>query len=630
LLVFDDVWSQEDAAIFDGVGVNCRRIVTTRIPDAAIRITTPVLKLQELAFAASEQLLERHCEKAREKFGDRLDPVLRAIAGLPLTLVLVGKNLYRISYKMGPAAANEFLEKLLRPDERLKLQVEDSQDQGPLGPGEHLTLDRVMNLTISRLTPEQVVALRALTVFPPKANTFSLPAGRVVAVREERFEALVSSGLVEPYGQMDGRFTIHQAIVDFARQGRSGDKGAYRRMTNYFIDCVSANTKHDQPAWTWVAALRPEGDNLRAALAWTVSARETRLGMRLMAALWPYWYHTSQFRRARDLAEQVLDLPEPPDASQDDHLLRAKLLNDAGNYAYNMSDLDTAERLHTWAKAIRVKFSEEALTAGSLNNLGLVLRERGNYVKARHLFLRAKDLNERTQHEEWRLWRGMNLNNLGVTSARAGDLDRALKEQLDAVEAFRSVPDEWGVAMAQTDLAEVLIELGQADKAELILDGILPKRVSDDDAKAVAAVLRAQAAIQLSRGKAGKARTLLLASMNLSAPISDRLGQGKCLERLIIAAYEAADFALSARAEGALQAYQEASGVRTASRVAARLQQILTATTSGDFDQECAAARDAARSMASGGLVALLEALGPAVNEVVTEQVVIGALRERS
>jgi tetratricopeptide (TPR) repeat protein len=338
--------------------------------------------------------------------------------------------------------------------------------------------------------------------------------------------------------------------------------------------------------------------------------------MQLMAALWPYWYRTSQFQRARDLAERVLQLPDPPDASHEDRVLRSQLLNDTGNYAYNMSDLNAAERLHRDALQIREELDEEGLCAGSWNNLSLVIRERGDYPGARAMLERALDINERTRHTKWQLWRAMNFSNLGLTSARLGEFQRAHDEQLRAVADFHALGNSWGVDMARTDLSEVLVELDQVPEAQDLLRHVIPKRAVEHDNKAVAAALRAEAAIELHEGNASTACQLLLAAIALSTPVSDRLGEGKALERLVIAAAKASDTTLAARAHGALLAYQELTGVRaddaTAELCKTSVADAQRSAGSDVWGSSVAEAHDAA----SRGLVHLIDALGSAVQDI--------------
>jgi tetratricopeptide (TPR) repeat protein len=620
LLVFDDVWLPEDAVLFKEIGQNCRRILTTRIPRVAHLFAQPTLHVPELDRVASEKLLERHCPGAREAFGRSLDSVLDAVAGVPLTLVLVGTALYDSWKTMGVGAAQEFLAQVAEEDAWLDLSTDEIPGgQRPLA-GKRATLRRIIGLTAKRLTRQELDALGAVSAFPPKVNTFSRPAGEHVAGDAKRFAALASNGLVELYGSTADRFTMHQAIVDFARQAQEGNSAAYRRMAEYYIEYVRESAKDDWSAW--VAALRPEADNLRTALLWTTESQETRLAMQLMAALWPYWYRTNQFQRARDLAERVLQLPDPSDASHEDRVLRSQLLNDTGNYAYNTSDLTAAERLHRDALRIRQELDEEGLCAGSWNNISLVLRERGDYQGARAMLERALDINERTRHSKWRLWRAMNLSNLGLTSARLAEYARARDEQLRAVADFDSLGNDWGIDMARTDLAEVLVELGQVPEAQQLLSQVIPRRAAENDSKAVAGVLRAEAAIELHEGNGDPACQLLLAAIALAAPVSDRLGEGKALERLVIAAAKASDTTLAARAHGALLAYQELTGVRSDAATAQLCQTSVDVIQRSSGSDVWASAVSGAHGVAASGLVHLIDALGSAVQDVDGNQIV--------
>jgi tetratricopeptide (TPR) repeat protein len=627
LLVFDDVWLPEDAVVFKEIGHNCRRVLTTRIPEVAHIFAQPTLRVPELDRVASEKLLERHCPGARQALGTSIDPVLDTVDGVPLALVLVGMALYHIWNTLGIGAAYDFLAQVAQDDAWLDLSTDEiPAGERPLA-GKRATLRRVIDLTAKRLTHKEIEALGALTAFPPKANTFSRPAGQYVAGDSKSFATLASNGLVELFDPTGDRFTMHQAIADYARQAHKGNSAAYLRMAEYYIEYIKDRPRDDWSAW--IAALRPEADNLRTALLWTTDVKETRLAMQLMAALWPYWYRTNQFQRARDLAQRVLQLPDPPDATHEDRVLRSQLLNDTGNYAYNMSDLNEAERLHRNALRIREELGEEWLCAGSWNNLSLILRERGDYLGARAMLNRALEINERTRHQHWQLWRAMNFNNLGLTSARLGEYTRARDEQLRAVADFDSLSnDDWGVAMARTDLAEVLVELGTLPEAEGLLRQALPQRAADHDNKAVAAVLRAQAAIELHRVNPENACNLLLAAISLAAPISDRLGEGKALEKLVIAAAKALDTTLAARAQGALMAYQELTGVRTDEATAELCRKSAAEIKRTAGSDVWASAVTEAHDTASRGLVHLIDALGSPVLDVDSNQIVEELLRK--
>ncbi|WP_369254647.1 NB-ARC domain-containing protein [Geodermatophilus amargosae] len=614
LLVFDDVWSREDALLFKDIGTNCVHLLTTRIPKVAALFADQATVVDQLDRRASLELVEHHCRGAHQMFGEDLEAVLTVVDGLPLTLVLVGVKLRQEVAELGSDAGREFLHDVLSAEERLQLPLDLPQQDLPLVGSRHRTLQAVIGLTTEGLEPDELDALRALTAFPPKANTFSREAARHVAGGRRHVDVLRSNGLLELVDVQGRRMTMHQAIADFARRGQEGDDDAFGRMAEYFVDYVGREVQ-GSPSDSWVDTLDAESENIRAALEWTIRRGHSHLGLRMMAALWPYWYERSLFARGRDLADRILAIPPTQDADEVEYrILRAKVLNDAGNFAYNMADLSGAEKLHTEALAIRTSLGEEALTAGSKNNLGLVLRERGDHEAARASFEEALEINERTRHTQWRLWRGMNLNNLGILDYRLGRFVDARDRQCESVAQFDEMGHAWGRAMARLDLAQCLIALGDPDVPGM-LAALLEERWAVRDDKAVATALRALGDLALRNAAPAAASRLFLAALQLSAPLSDRLGEGIALQGLVLASHAVEDCRLGGRASGALRGYQEISGVVPPPWQVRRLtdaQQDLRRVDPAGYDREAAAGRQ----VATAGMSHLRDALGSAVPDL--------------
>ncbi|MGH8060042.1 MAG: NB-ARC domain-containing protein, partial [Candidatus Entotheonellia bacterium] len=129
LLVADDAWQVEAALACKLGGPNCAHLVTTRLPEVALRFaggeTTVVHELNEddgltlLARLASE-VVEAEPNEARE--------LVRAVGGLPLALILMG-NYLRVQMHSGqPRRLRTALDRLRRTEERLRL----AQPQVPL------------------------------------------------------------------------------------------------------------------------------------------------------------------------------------------------------------------------------------------------------------------------------------------------------------------------------------------------------------------------------------------------------------------------------------------------------------------------------------------------------------------
>jgi len=628
LLVFDDVWLREDALTFKDIGTNCVRLLTTRIPRVAALFADNPTPVDELDRAASIALVEAQCPGAHARFTADLDAVIDVAGGLPLTLVLVGTRLREELAENGSDAAREFLRSVPSAGRLLDLELDLPKQELPLLGKRHRTLQAVISLTTDGLDQAELQALRALTAFPPKANTFSRDAASYVAGDRGPVNALRSVGLIELADAEGRRLTMHQAIVDFARRGQEGDADAFQRMAEYFIEYAEREVR-DSPSDTWVGDLEPEFENIRSALEWAIRSRASYTGLRMMAALWPYWYERSLFARARELANRVLSL-NPPEgmAEQREYmLLRAKVLNDTGNFAYNMASLVEAERHHSEALRIRTVLGEEGLTAGSKNNLGLIERERGRYAAGRALFEEALEINERTHHEQWRLWRGMNLNNPGITSYRLAAFDEARDRQIESVRQFEEIGHVWARAMARLDLAETLVAAGSPGARELIRE-LLQERHQARDEKAVATALRARGGLGLLDGDGEGARRQFIAAFQLSLPLADGLGQGAALQGMVLACAQTHDCRFGARASGVLQAFGELTSVAPAPWRAEKIrdaQASLRRTHREEYESDFSASY----AIASTGMPHFTDALGRDVLAVSPGREVLDILDEQ-
>jgi tetratricopeptide (TPR) repeat protein len=614
LVVFDDVWEREDALTFRPIGENCARLLTTRIPKVGTLFSSSPIPVLELTHSESLALIEKYCTGAADRYGELLSRVVDAISGLPLTLVLVGQNI-REQENYGTDAANEFLEGILSAQARLALELDLSPDEMPHVKRSERTLRSVVELSTADLSPQAIAALSALTTFPPKANSFPRKAAELLVRGRQNLQTLMEHGLVEKADMEGRRLTMHQALFDFARRSQEGDAEAFREMAEYFILYVDREVKGSSQEW--VHTLEPEFENLRSVLQWAVRERQSFLGLRLMAALWPYWYERNLFQRARDLAGRILEIPLDDDASAEHLLLRAKVLNDAGNYAYNMADLDEAEALHRDALQIRQRFGRDDLVAGSKNNLGLLLRERGEYSQALQLFKEALDGNRGTLHENWQLWSGMNCNNLGITHYRLAEHGAAQKYQRESIDYFESAGSPWAAGMARINLVESLIETDGKDVDELLSQTLRDRWLVRDD-KAVASAVRCYGELALRAQDATKARRLYLTAFKLSEPLADGLGEGAALDGLVVAAEACGDLVLGARAAAAAQAYRERSGVAQApwrARIVTGAQTTLNNFDTNRFEELFRASYDVAK----GGPSQLGVALGASHAEVSPE-----------
>src|SRR6266487_3246952 len=245
LLVIDDAWSVEAALNFKLGGPNCAHLVTTRLPEVAeVFAADGNIVVQELGEDDGLTLLERLAPRVVETVPDEARELVHAVGGLPLPLTLMGKYL-RIQMRTGqPRRLLTALERLHRVEERLQLsQPQAGLEHHPsLSDSVPLSLLEVIKISDEALDEEARQALRALTVFPSKPNTFSEEAALAVAATSTKtIDTLTDFGLLESSGP--SRYTLHQAISDYTRT-KLTDELVYERMVEFFIHFVE-NRKTD-------------------------------------------------------------------------------------------------------------------------------------------------------------------------------------------------------------------------------------------------------------------------------------------------------------------------------------------------------------------------------------------------
>ncbi len=262
LLVIDDAWKFEEGLTFKVGGPRCAHLVTTRIPEIASQFAHDgATVVRELSEDDSVTLLARLAPEVVAYKPDQVRSLLRSVGGLPLALTLMGNYLRTQAYPgNGPSRRLQAaLDRLQHAEKRLWLAQPQAFAECPpnLRPDMPLSLHVIIGMSYQHLDEQAQYALRALSLFPAKPNTFSEEAALAVsAVPPETLDMLTSAGLLEGGG--NGRYTLHQVIADYA-QVQLADTTAEGRMVEFFVSYVEANK-------TDYEALEVESDNILAAL----------------------------------------------------------------------------------------------------------------------------------------------------------------------------------------------------------------------------------------------------------------------------------------------------------------------------------------------------------------------------
>jgi transcriptional regulator with XRE-family HTH domain len=219
LLVIDDAWHLEDALALQVGGPNCAHLVITRFPGIATEIAGEgATVIRELSEHEGMMLLRMLAPRVVDHEEQKALELVNAAGGLPLALTLMGRYLHTQAYTGQPRRIAAALERLSHAEERLQL----SEARGPrdrhssLPKTPSLSLRSVFDVTYQQLDHEARAALSALSVFPPKPNSFSEETALVVAnCTRNTLDTLLDAGLLET--SAPGWCMLHPVVADYVR-----------------------------------------------------------------------------------------------------------------------------------------------------------------------------------------------------------------------------------------------------------------------------------------------------------------------------------------------------------------------------------------------------------------------------
>lgn len=380
LLIIDDAWTAPAALTFKIGGDNCAHLLTTRSQEIALDFAAAHAQVvQELGAAEGLALLATFVPAMVANEPEAAQALVQAAGGLPLALTLMGRYLQKESLTGQPRRLRAALERLQETKSRLQLEQPVSPlEQQPSLSGSSLSLWASIEISEKMLDETTQRAFRALSLFPPKPNTFSEEAAQqVMAAPPETLDKLNDAGLVESLGP--GRYALHQTIADYARV-LFADPAAAARMAHYYVDYVETRER----AYT---ALDLEKNNVHAALEIAARQELPAVLVRGVNACYHFW----DVRGLYDLAQNWLEQAEPharalfeaaPSAAGP---LVTTLLY-LGRTAIRRGDYALAEKRLQEGIALAQTSGRDELHSLLLRSLGVVAAMGGDYEQAKACF----------------------------------------------------------------------------------------------------------------------------------------------------------------------------------------------------------------------------------------------------
>jgi predicted ATPase/DNA-binding CsgD family transcriptional regulator len=443
--------------------------------------------------------------------------ICRRLDGLPLAIELAAARATMLS----PAAMRA------RLDHRLPLLTDGPRDQ----PERLQTMRAGIAWSYDLLAPEQRRLFRRLAVFAGGCPLAAVEAGDQTVM--DLVAALVDSSLVQRAGApaaTEPRFTMLETIREYAWEQLTvaGEEDATRRThAEYFRDLAeqAAPAIRGAEQQHWRDLLEVELDNFRTALEWTLrdttAARDTLTGLRLVGALWYFWFQRGLAGEGRRWLARALERT-PGQGGRG----RAEALLGAGTLAWRQGDNAAArtyldESVQLWREAV-----DDSGLAEALHVLGHVRFDQLEYAAARALFVESLAGYQRARDTVGGL---PLLSDLGLVAYHEGDYAEAEAVLLDSLQRYRRHGLKDRVAGALNALGDLARLAGDLERAAGSYEESLELWRELRGTPGIASALHKLGQVSRCTGDLTRARARVLESLELQRELGNRQGIGECL-----------------------------------------------------------------------------------------------------
>jgi predicted ATPase/DNA-binding CsgD family transcriptional regulator len=386
-------------------------------------------------FVERAKLRSPHFELTEENAG-AVAQICRRLDGMPLAVELAAARVRALSLEQISQRLEDSL-RLLRGDSRS-------------APQRQRTLRATLEWSHNLLSAEEQMLLRRLSVF---AGGWTLEAAEeAVGTSEhvgeedvlELISKLVDKSLVVAEVGARGveRYRLLEPVKQYARERleESGEAEAFRRRHAEFFLALAQDAAPEligAHQRAWAERLEADHDNMRAALSWSLE-REPETALRLAAKLAGFWQMRARFVEGSEWLEAALRQSSRVEAAT-----RAKLLSEAGTFAFYRADFDRAIVLHGEALELYRDMGDDNGVAFALMCLGAQYSEKGDHERAVPFYEEALAISHRIGDKPNT---ASTLHNLAEVERLRGNYERAKALGMESIALSREIGDKWRVA----------------------------------------------------------------------------------------------------------------------------------------------------------------------------------------
>jgi predicted ATPase/class 3 adenylate cyclase len=307
-----------------------------------------------------------------------------------------------------------------------------------------------------------------------------------------------------PAGEI--RFQMLETIREFATEQLEAEPDAAdvrARHAGHFLSLAIQAESHLLAAEQkeWLDRIDREHDNIRAALKWSIQAREIGAGQEAAGALWRFWHQRGHLAEGRRKLEHLLQVPGGAVRT----VQRFKALTGAGGLAYWQNDYPAMERFYSEALEIARELDDPRSIAEALFNLSFTDRIRGDVeegmAKLGKVLEMARSIGDRQLSAD-------SLFLLGSHEVREGRPEDGLPMLDEALDIFRDLGNLFATADSLSGLGSYYRILGDSEAARAAQRESLEIFVEVGNPTGIAMVLEEIAVIETMDGRHERALRL--------------------------------------------------------------------------------------------------------------------------
>jgi len=403
-------------------------------------------------FLARTHLLLPHFELTDEN-APVIASICRQLDGIPLALELAAARMNLLS-----------LEQLAeRLDDRFQVLTTGRRTALP----RHQTLRAALDWSYESLSEKERVLFRRLSVF---AGSWTLEAMEAICAGQitetEPAETTIAPGEVldlltrlvdtsltltvsthPETGSHACRYRLLETMKRYGQEQWEVGKEHSRqeqlllqeRHARYYLKLVEQADRHlrSSARGAWLARIRSDYENLRAALAWSLTPQgKLAPGMRIAGVLYWFWLHEGAWSEGRTWLERLLAQAK----QRGENISLARAVHGLSVLVWGQGEQPLAEQLAREAVALARCSGENGMLATALRLLVQVELSRGEQNMAREL-AEESVRQAREQGDCWNL--ASSLSVLGMVLQAQGDYVQARQIYQKSLGSFEETGDRW-------------------------------------------------------------------------------------------------------------------------------------------------------------------------------------------